>query len=423
MRIRLDYGSDGLDVDLPDERITVIEPIHRPAAPDAHATLLAAIRQPIEGPPLRDLVRPGQRVAISVCDITRAQPRREQIMALLEEMPGISRADVTILIATGTHRINTPDELEQMLGRELLADCRVLNHDARNPALLVRAGRTSTGVDVVLNREWVEADLRLTTGFVEPHFFAGFSGGPKMIAPGLAGLETVMTLHDAARIGHPNAVWGITEGNPIHDDVREIARLVPSHFSLDVTLNRDQKITRAFAGNMFAEHRAACAYAKETAMRSVPAPFDVVLTTNSGYPLDQNLYQAVKGMSAAAKIVRPRGTIVCAAECRDGLPAHGSYGAVLASQPTPAALLEMINSPGYSLPDQWQVQVQALIQMKADVLVKTTGLQPAEVRAAHFTPIDDVEAAVRAALERAGTAATLCVLPQGPQTIPYLAGT
>jgi lactate racemase len=423
VKVRLDYGSDGLEVVLPDERVTVIEPMFRAAVPDAHATLLEAIRNPVEGPPLRQLVRPGQRVAISVCDVTRAQPRREQILALLDEMPGIARKDITILIATGTHRANTPDELERMLGRELLADCRVVNHDARDRSVLVAAGTTSTGVPVFLNREWIEADLRLTTGFVEPHFFAGFSGGPKMIAPGLAGLDTVMMLHDARRIGHPNAVWGITEGNPVHDDVREIARMVPSHFSLDVTLNRDQKITRAFAGNMFAEHRAACAYAKDTAMRSVPAPFDVVLTTNSGYPLDQNLYQAVKGMSAAAKIVRERGTIVCAAECRDGLPSHGSYGAVLASRPNPAALLEMINEPGYSLPDQWQVQVQAQIQIKADVLVKTGGLGPGEVRAAHFTPIEDVGAAVRDAMTRAGVTSTLCVLPQGPQTIPYLAGT
>jgi nickel-dependent lactate racemase len=189
-----------------------------------------------------------------------------------------------------------------------------------------------------------------------------------------------------------------------------------------VTLNRDQKITAAFAGDILAEHRRACAFAKETAMRAVPAPFDVVLTTNSGYPLDQNLYQAVKGMSAAAKIVKPAGTIVCAAECRDGLPTHGSYGQVLASQPSPERLLSMINSPGYAVPDQWQVQIQAQIQTRAQVLVKTSGLGHPEIRAAHFEPIDDVSGAVRRALERAGGQATLCVLPQGPQTIPYLAG-
>ena len=420
MKVRLDYGTEGLEVDLPDDNVTVIEPMPRPGVADPHATLMEAIRRPLECAPLREQVRRGHKVAISVCDITRAQPRRDQLRALFEEMPDIPGSDITILIATGTHRANTEPELERMLGREILDRCRVINHDSRNPDVLEHVGRTSTGVSIYLNREFLRADIRITTGFVEPHFFAGFSGGPKMVAPGLAGLDTVMTLHDAARIGHPNATWGIVEGNPIHDDVREIARMVGVHFALDVTLNREQKITAAFAGDIFAQHRAACAYAKETAMRAVPAPFDVVLTTNSGYPLDQNLYQAVKGMSAAAKIVKPGGTIVCAAECRDGLPSHGSYGAVLASAPTPAALLAMIGTPGYSVPDQWQVQVQAQIQSKADVLVKTAGLGDAEVRKAHFTPIADVEAAVRDALDRAGRGGTLCVLPQGPQTIPFL---
>jgi nickel-dependent lactate racemase len=420
MRVHLDYGTQGLEVDLPDERVTVIEPVRRPAVPDPHATLLDAIRRPIGCAPLGQQVRPGHRIAISVCDVTRAQPRREQIRALFEEMPDVRPADVTIFIATGTHRSNTDAELERMLGREILGMYRVVNHDSRDAATLAPAGHTSTGVPVFLNREFLESDIRITTGFVEPHFFAGFSGGPKMVAPGLAGIDTVMTLHDASRIGHPNATWGITEGNPVHDDVREIARMVGVNFAVDVTLNRDQKITAAFAGDILEQHRAACAYAKETAMRAVPVPFDVVLTTNSGYPLDQNLYQAVKGMSAAAKIVKPGGTIVCAAECRDGLPNHGSYGAVLASQPSPSALLAMINAPGYSVPDQWQVQVQAQILLKAQVLVKTDGLGPAEVRAAHFTPAENVEDAVRDALQRAGPGATLCVLPQGPQTIPYL---
>jgi len=189
---------------------------------------------------------------------------------------------------------------------------------------------------------------------------------------------------------------------------------------VDVTLNRDQKITAVFAGDLFAEHRAACAAAKQGAMQPVEAPFDVVLTTNSGFPLDQNLYQAVKGMSAAAKVVKSGGTIVCAAECRDGLPSHGSYGAVLASQPSPEKLLAMINAPGYSVPDQWQVQIQAQLLLKASVLVKTSGLSPDAVRAAHFQPTEDVGKAVCEALKAAGSSATLCVLPQGPQTIPYL---
>jgi len=191
-------------------------------------------------------------------------------------------------------------------------------------------------------------------------------------------------------------------------------------FAIDVTLNREQQITAAFAGDLFTEHGAACAHATQMAMRAVPAPFDVVLTSNSGYPLDQNLYQAVKGMSAAAKIVRRGGTIICAAECRDGLPAHGSYGEVLASAPSPEALLAMIETPGYSVPDQWQVQIQAQVQRTANVQIKSSGLTADQIRAAHLTPIDDVSAAVRDALKKAGAAATLCVLPQGPQTIPYV---
>ena len=420
VRIRLDYGTDGLEVDLPDERVTVIEPMARPAVSDPRTTLLKAIRSPYERAPLRETVRAGQKVAISVCDITRAQPRIEQLQAIFEELPQVKPEDVTILIATGTHRGNTDQELERMLGREILSRYTVINHNSRDASTLARVGTTSTGVQVFLNRRFLDADVRITTGFVEPHFFAGFSGGPKMVAPGLAGLETVMTLHDAKHIGHPLATWGVTEGNPVHDDVREIAQMVGVHFAIDVTLNREQKITAAFAGDVFAEHRAACAYAKDTAMRQVPSPFDVVVTTNSGYPLDQNLYQAVKGMSAAAKIVKRGGTIVAAAECRDGLPNHGSYGEVLASAENPAELLEMICTPGYSVPDQWQVQVQAQIQTKAQVLIKTTGLGPNEIRAAHFTPIDDVTRAVHDALHKAGSAATLCVLPQGPQTIPYL---
>jgi nickel-dependent lactate racemase len=420
MRVRLDYGASGLEVDLPQERVTIIEPVFRPALADPRSALVTALRAPLGRPPLRDLLRRGQTVAISVCDITRAQPRQEMLAALFEEMPDIPAGDITVLIATGTHRANTPAEVEKMLGADIARRYRIVNHDSRDRSSLAYVGKTTTDVPVYLNRAWIEADIKITTGFVEPHFFAGFSGGPKMVAPGLAGLDTVLVLHDARRIGHPNATWGVTEGNPIHDDVRDIARLVGVDFAVDVTLNRQQKITAVFAGDLLAEHRAACEAASRDAMRAVESPFDVVLTTNSGFPLDQNLYQAVKGISAAAKVVKPGGTIICAAECRDGLPAHGSYGQVLASQPSPEKLLAMINSPGYSTPDQWQVQIQAQVQIKATVMVKTLGLTPDAVRAAHFQPVEDVTAAVRDAMAAAGPDATLCVLPQGPQTIPYL---
>jgi len=421
MELRLDYGTTGLMAEFPDNRTTVIEPVYVPPAPNARSTLAKAIQNPIGTPGLRNLYKPGQKIGISVCDITRAQPRQVMLEAHLSEMPRVRVEDVTVFIATGTHRRNSEDEIERMIGREFARDCRIVCHNARDSASLVHVADTSTGVRVLLNREWVSCDFKITTGFVEPHFFAGFSGGPKMVAPGLAGLETVMTLHNAARIGHPNSTWGITRGNPIHDDVREIARLTGVDFALDVTLNRDQQITAAFAGDLLEEHAMACQVARENAMRAVEKPFDVVVTTNSGYPLDQNLYQAVKGMSAAAKIVKNGGTIVCAAECRDGIPHHGAYGEILGSRRSPRELLEMIASPGYSRPDQWQVQIQAQIQLKAKVLVKADRLSDDQIRGAHFQPIADVSAAVDDALRTAGEEAAVCVLPHGPQTIPYLA--
>ena len=301
MRLRLDYGSEGLEVDLPDERVTVIEPSFVPAIDNPHAALVAALRAPIGRPSLRDIVRPGQKIAISVCDITRAQPREAMLRALFEEMPGIKPDDVTILIATGTHRTNNRTELERILGHDIVANYTVVNHESRDDSSLAYLGDTNTGAPIYLNKKWLAADVRITTGFVEPHFFAGFSGGAKMVAPGLAGLKTVLVLHDAKRIGSPNATWGVIDGNPVQDDIREIARTTGVTFSIDVTLNRDQEITAVFAGQLFAEHRQARAFSKKSVMCPVDSPFDVVLTTNSGYPLDQNLYQAVNPTTRSAK--------------------------------------------------------------------------------------------------------------------------
>jgi nickel-dependent lactate racemase len=424
MRVDLAYGSGRLPVELPDGRTTVIAPSHpQPAADDA-VEVMRALREPVAGPALRELARRGGTVAISICDGTRAQPRRLVVPAILEELEGVvSLDDVVVLVATGTHRGNTEAELREMLGDDVVEQVRVVNHDARAPASLAWVGRLGVDADVPvwLNREWVEADIRITTGFVEPHFFAGFSGGPKMVAPGLAGLETTLTLHDARRIGHPSARWGVIEGNPVHDDVRAIAAATGVDFALDVTLDREQRVVRAYGGELFAMHAAACADARRIAMRPVTARFDVVVTSNSGFPLDQNLYQAVKGISAAAEVAKPGGLIVCAAECRDGFPDHGSYRAELVSAASPEALLAAIEARSETVPDQWQVQIQASIQTRARVVMKTSYLSDEEVRSAHLEPTDDVGETVAKALELAGRDARVCVLPEGPQTIAYLA--
>ncbi len=421
MRVRLAYGDSGLDIEVPDQA-EVVYPKAAPAVQDSAAALTAALRAPVSGPPLAERVRPGQTVAISVCDGTRAQPSSLMLPAVLAELDGIVRLDdVVVLVATGTHRANTEAELRAMLGDVVVDSVRVVNHDARDSSGLTWMGTFGADVPVWLNAEWAAADVKITTGFVEPHFFAGFSGGPKMVAPGLAGLDTVLVLHDAARIGHPSATWGITEGNPVHDDVRAIAAGTGVTFAFDVVLNKDKQIVAAFGGDILPMHARATQLARRLAMRELAAPCDIVVTTGSGFPLDQNLYQSVKGMSAASRVVRDGGMIICAAECRDGYPDHGSYRRVLRSAASPRALLTEITGRAATIPDQWQVQIQAQIQVRCTVVMHTSYLSDADLAEAHLQQTADIGQTIAAQLRQLGPAARVCVLPEGPQTIPYVA--
>ena len=421
MKIDLAYGKTGLTIDLPGDQTSIIEPQFIPGLPDELGAIKTALRNPIGTSPLRKSIEPGQKVGISVCDITRPMPSKRILPVILNELKHIHPSNITIFIATGTHRKNTHSELFSMLGElPMTGGYNIVNHDAFSQANLTKVGVTKEHIPIFLNTDWIKTDFKITTGFVEPHFFAGFSGGPKMIAPGLAGFETIMKLHDSDMISNPNSKWGITHGNPIHDSIREIATLFPSDFTLDVTIKKHHKITSVYAGEMFQVHKAACEFAHSTAMREVPEPFDIVVTTNSGYPLDMNLYQAVKGMSAAHQIVKKGGSIICAAECSDGIPDHGSYGEILKSQASPQSLLNMIEASDYQKHDQWQVQIQASIQMENDVYLKSGNLSTDQIIEAHFLPADDVSKKVSELLSEKYPNGTVCVLPEGPQTIPFL---
>ncbi|OAK54397.1 nickel-dependent lactate racemase [Rhodococcoides kyotonense] len=419
--VELAYGRTGLTIELPEDRTTVVAPTYQPASDDVPSLLRQALAKPVAGPPLREVVKPGQKIAVSLCDLTRPQPRELMVRALLAELEGIStKDDFTLLVATGTHRGNTDEELRIMLGDELVDTMRIVNHDARDDDSLKWMGTYGDGVPVWLNRIWAESDVKITTGFVEPHFFAGFSGGPKLVAPGLAGLDTVLTLHNAARIGSEKATWAVCEGNPVHDDVRAIASGTGVDFALDVVLNREQKVVAAFGGELLAMHETTREVVRELSMVPVPQLYDVVVTTNSGFPLDQSVYQAVKGMTAAATVVKPGGLIICAAECSDGFPDHGSFREVLASESTPAELLTAISAREKTVPDQWQVQVLARVLAKARIGMHTTFLSDEELRTAHLFLVEDIAAAVDEELRRVGPEARVCVLPEGPQTIPYV---
>ena len=419
MRVHLQYGADGLSVDVPGSNVTVIEPRFLHGLPDEGAAFRYAVRQPIGARPLREIVGAADRVAVIIPDITRPLPSDRLLPWLFEELAHVPSENFTIVNGTGSHRVNTTAELSAMVGANIAAKYRVVNHNAHDKATLKLAGKTPDGRAVYMNKECVEADRRIVLGFIEPHFMAGFSGGYKGVFPAVADIDAIMHYHRAEVIGSPKSAWGELKDNPTQEQVRANGSLLPVDFLINVTLNRKKQITRFFCGHVVKAHEEGCAFAKDTAMYVCNKPFDIVVTTNGGYPLDQNLYQAVKGMSAAAQIVRPGGLIVAASKCNDGFPAHGNFKKLLFDHKTPQAILDTILAPGFSMYDQWEAQLLAMIRVKARVHFYSE-IPPDEVRRAHLEPTTDIAASVREELKRVGDCAPGAVLPEGPMTIPYL---
>jgi lactate racemase len=421
--VQLAYGKTGLAVEAPAEA-TVIEPRYVPGVGDEAAALLAALRDPIESLPLRELVKPGQRAAIVHTDITRATPNDRIMPVLLRELEaaGIRRSDIVLINALGTHREQTEAELKTMLGAEVVANYKCLQHDGNDDANLVPLGKSRFGHAIRVNRQFMEADVRILTGFIEPHFFAGFSGGPKGVLPSIAGAESVLDNHGAKMVGDPKATWAITTGNPIWEEMLEAAEMTRPTFIVNVALNRDRQIAGVFAGSLRAAHARGCEFVKRNAMAAVPGTFDLVITSNSGYPLDLNLYQAVKGMSAASQIVRQGGAIIAAAECWDGIPDHGHFGRLLREFRTPAEALAKIETPGFGCMDQWQVQTLARIRTRADVYVHASGLTPEKLRQCLVEPSVRIEDTIRELIAGGRVRReSICIMPEGPLTIPYVA--
>ena len=420
MKVSLAYGRGHLDIDLPAECTTVIEPAHIPGLADERAAVVAALDHPLAAVALRGQITASTRIVIVHTDITRATPNDRLIPWILAylESAGATRENITLLNGLGTHRPNTQAELETMLTREVVANYRCLNHEPENDEAFVQLGVTRSGVPALINKHLVEADVRIITGFIEPHFFAGFSGGPKGIMPGVAALRTVMSNHGATNIGDPRSTFGITEGNPIWEEMRDIALRVGASFLVNLALNERREITGIFAGDLIAAHKVGIEFVRAGAMQKVRHAFDLVVTTNSGYPLDMNLYQAVKGMRAADLIVRDGGTVIIAAECCEGVPANSPHDQLLRSVGSSEELLRKLETPGFVWPEGWQGQIQSLIQRRAEIQLYTA-LDDATVRAAHLIPCRDISAVVREKVD-ANPALRIAVLPQGPLTIPYL---
>ncbi len=422
MKVHLPYGEHGIDADVPDSA-TVLVPERVPPVADPSGAVRAAIASPLGSAPLRQISRAGQRVAIVVSDVTRPVPNSTILSPVLGtlEAAGVIRDDITLVIGTGLHRPSTPDERCRILGDEIVSRYRVVDHDARDRSDHEFLLTTPRGVDVWLQRDYTRADLRIVTGFVEPHLFAGYSGGGKAVLPAIAGAAAIMANHDARMIGHAKATWCTTDGNPIFEEMRDIALKSEPSFTVNVTLDERKRITGVFAGELVAAHDAAIAQAARQALRPIPHLYDVVLATNMGYPADLVLYQSVKGISVAAQACAPGGAVLLAAECREGLGA-GEYAGLLASEGSPRALLDRIQRDGHAtLVDQWQVQVQAMVQARCDVWLHSS-LARAAVERAHLRYAPDVTSTLAAIMHQQSAALgrepAVCVMPHGQFTVP-----
>lgn len=416
MNVQMDYGLQGLNLDAPETADVFLVREMKPQNDEA-AAIRDALRHPIGTQPLSTRLRPGMTVVVVHTDITRATPNDRLLPVVLAELEagGIRRGDITLINGLGTHRPQTENELRAMLGDEVFEHYRCVQHDAIDEAGLISLGESQQGHPLFVNRTLLETDLKILTGFIEPHFFAGYSGGPKAILPGVAGAATVFANHSPAMIADPNACFDRTVGNPIWEEMLEAALRVENTFLVNVTLDRDNAITGVFAGDLRAAHAAGCDFVRQSSRFEIAEPYDVVVTTNSGYPLDQNLYQCVKGLAAAARAVRPGGAILLLAACAEGLPDHGEYARLLREAGSSQAVLDTVLAPGFSCQDSWQVQVQAQVQQKADVFVYSEGLSDEQVADSLLRPCRDLTIGLADLIAKYGS--RVCILPQGPLTI------
>ncbi|MEN6457360.1 MAG: nickel-dependent lactate racemase [Thermoguttaceae bacterium] len=444
MRIHLDYGRNGLDVDVPDRNLAGVLrcPTSEPLA-DPSAAVRRGLERPTGARPLAELARGRRNACVVISDVTRPVPNRVLLPPILEtlEAAGIPPREILILVATGLHRPNLGDELVEMLGPDIPKIYQVENHHGRKLDEHTFLGDSPGGAPVWIDSRYVEADLKITTGLIEPHFMAGFSGGRKLICPGLAAFETIIAWHSPAFLEHPNACNGRIDGNPVHEEDVAIGRMAGCDFIVNVVIDASRRILHVAAGDMQAAHAEGVAVARRHVTATLPAPVDIVVTTSAGYPLDATFYQSVKGMISGLAIVKQGGTVILAAGLTEGIGSP-EFQALFDQYPTMDAFMARLLKPwggscpwqrnGSQMPaaatsddhlrivDQWQLEEMAKVRRKATIKVVTEGLPPETLRRLFVEPAASVEAAIAEALGQHGPEATIAVIPAGPYVLAQL---
>jgi nickel-dependent lactate racemase len=424
LRLTLDYGRTGLPVELPADRVVGPLAIRDvPHLPYPEQAVAEALEHPIHSPPLRTLAQGRRDACILVCDITRPVPNATILRPMLRALhdAGLRRDQVRILVATGLHRASTPAEKLEMLGPEVVDGYRVEDHDGTRLEEHTHLGTTPRGVPVWIDTRYVSADLKIATGLIEPHLMAGYSGGRKLICPGVAALETVKRWHSPAFLEHPKADCGILEGNPVHEENTRIARMAGCDFIANVTLDSRRRVTSVVAGDMEEAFMAGVRFVEGVVQAPVAHPVDVVVTSAAGFPLDATFYQSIKGLTGCLPIVKQGGTIILAARLDEGIGSP-EFASLFREHPTLDGFMERILGKDYFVMDQWQLEELAKVRRKARVRYVSDGLAPEVLSGLFVEPASSVESAVAEALAEYGPDARVAVIPKGPYVLPTLGG-
>lgn len=423
MRITLDYGKTGLEVEIPDRNL--VGPLDLAPVPplaDPGRRLEEVLQTPSGTPSLLDLARGKRSACILICDITRPVPNElllDGILPVLHQA-GIPAARILILIATGLHRPNEGHELTELVGERIAREYRIENHDGRKLDEHSYLGTSPRGVPIWIDRRYVDADLKIATGLIEPHLMAGFSGGRKLVCPGIAALETVKVWHGPDFLEHPLADCGQLDGNPVHEENTWIARQAGCDFIVNVTLDKDRKITSVVAGDMEEAFLLGVEHARAAARAEVSQACDVVVTSCAGYPLDTTFYQSIKGLTAVMPIVKQGGTIILAADLSEGIGSP-EFQRLFQENESLEGFTARILGKDYFVLDQWQLEELAKVRRKARVTYVTHGLPRETMNRLFVDSAPSVEYAVAQAIDQYGPDARIAVVPKGPYVLPTLA--
>jgi lactate racemase len=418
MKLRLAYGKTGMDVELSEKNIAgvlTMRTMQSLAQPED--ALRAALAAPISSTPLAARAHGARTACVVICDITRPVPNAfllPPILSTLEES-GVQRSGITILVATGLHRPSTGDELRTMVGEEILGSYRIRDHHARVAEEQVHLGRTRRGTPVEIDQIYAEADLKVTTGFIEPHLMAGFSGGRKLIAPGCAGEETIKALHSPSFLEDPRCREGSIDGNPLHEELLEIARMAGHDFIVNVSLDESHAVTGIFAGDPLEAHAAGIAHVRTSVGATLKHPVDIAITSSAGYPLDLTYYQAVKGVTAALPVVRKGGTLIVAAECAEGLGSP-EFTAMATRYPDVGSFMSDILAQPVTI-DQWQLEECAKAARHADVILVSRRVHEEFAGKLFIRTAPSMEVALGEGFRKHGEGASVAVIPKGPYTL------